>query len=252
MPTYPRPRDRALTQRIRRVKVGPVLTTLTGGAGSKSSTGGAAGATPGPVAGGRPPARTLLGKRILDAARSICFADGAEAVSARRIAGEVGCTAPALYRHYRGVDDVLHALRMEGHELLVRALASAPLELESDRRLVAMQERYFDFGRDNPRYFRLMFPARLPEGSAVEFGAQEAATLLIVAAEAERGIAARTIRTDLDALVVANYCWLAVHSLTATHVSGHLAATAPGLGLALLGQIQAATHAWLVDGDPTT
>jgi AcrR family transcriptional regulator len=195
--------------------------------------------------------RSPLGAAILDAARKICFAEGVSAVSARRIAAEVGCTAPALYRHYRGIDDVLHALRMEGHAQLGLALASAPPDLPSDRRLLAMQERYFRFGRAHPRYFGLMFPAFLPQGSAADFGAQEAATLLIVADEARRGIDARTIRTDLEPLVIANYCWLGVHSLTATHVSGHLAATAPGLESTLLEEIQAATHAWLIAGGPT-
>jgi AcrR family transcriptional regulator len=213
-----------------------VLTPLTGTAAAAK-----------PAQSAQAAGRPRLAGAILDAARKLCFADGAAAVTARRIAAEVGCTAPALYRHYRGVDDVLHALRMEGHRLLGDALVSPAPDLPSDRRLVAMQECYFRFGMNNPRYFGLMFPALLPAGTALEFGADEAATLLIVAAEAERGISSGAIRTDLEPTLIANYCWLAVHSLTATQVSGHLAATAPGLAGVLLEQIQASTHAWLVE-----
>src|SRR6266849_4925164 len=55
---------------------------------------------------------------ILDAARSLCFEGGTDAVSARKIAKEVGCSATAIYLYYRNIDDVLHHLRMEGHALL--------------------------------------------------------------------------------------------------------------------------------------
>ena len=57
------------------------------------------------------PAMLTLADRILDAAREICFEAGAEGVSARKIASIVGCTAPAIYRHFKGIDHVLHALR---------------------------------------------------------------------------------------------------------------------------------------------
>src|SRR5712692_8044575 len=55
---------------------------------------------------------------VLDAARKLCFAEGVDGVSARKIAREVGCSATAIYLYYRNIDDVLHHLRMEGHALL--------------------------------------------------------------------------------------------------------------------------------------
>ena len=163
----------------------------------------------------------------------------------------VGCTAPAIYRHYHGIGDVLHVLRMEGHELLGCYLGGASTELRSDERLISMQHEYFRFGREHPRYFGMMFPAQLgSSGSttpevASQIGAEEAASLLIVRDEAARGIERGEIRTDLDPTIVANHCWLAVHSLTSTFVSGHLAFTAPGLCDVLLDQVKEATIAWL-------
>jgi AcrR family transcriptional regulator len=191
------------------------------------------------------PARLTLADRILDAARDICFEAGPEGVSARKVAAAVGCTAPAIYRHFKGIDHVLHALRMEGHHLLGLQLAAQPHSTRGPRRLILMQRAYFTFGLQHPRYFGLMFPPRLPEGVGLEFGGEEAQSLTLVVDEAARCIAEGTIRTDLDALVVANYVWLAVHGLTAVAVSGHLDATAPGLSEELLGQITNTTTGWL-------
>lgn len=192
-----------------------------------------------------PAASASLGAAVLDAARKLCFEGGPDGVTARRVAAEVGCTAPAIYRHYRGMEQILHALRMEGHGLLGAYLDAPPRDQPCVGRLAAMQDEYFRFGCEHPRYFGLMFPACLGAGATAGIGAEEAATLLIVRDEAARGIERGEIRTDLDPLVVANHCWLAVHSLTATHVSGHLAFTAPGLCEELLEQAKQATVAWL-------
>jgi AcrR family transcriptional regulator len=191
------------------------------------------------------PAVLTLADRILDAARDICFAGGPEAVSARKIASAVGCTAPALYRHFKGVDHVLHALRMEGHHLLGLQLAAQAHSSLGPKRLILMQRAYFTFGVQHPRYFGLMFPSRLPIDPLLEFGQEEAESLNLVVSEAARCIEEKTIRTDLDARLVANYVWLAVHGLTATAVSGHLDATAPGMAESLLAQITEVTSAWL-------
>src|SRR3954451_3895242 len=72
-----------------------------------------------------------LKRALLDAARRLCFAEGVDGISARKIARDVGCSATALYLHYENVEDVLHHLRMEGHALLARyfreAVGGAPL-----------------------------------------------------------------------------------------------------------------------------
>ncbi len=193
-------------------------------------------------------AGSSLGAEILEAARRLYFEVGPAGVTSRKIAAVVGCTAPAIYRHYDGMQDVFHALRMEGHGLLGSYLDRPSAAMRSDARLVAMQDEYFRFGREHPRYFAMVFPAQLDALGARQapaIGKQEAATLLIVRDEAARGIERGEIRTDLDPLVVANHCWLAIHSLTSTFVSGHLAFTAPDLCDVLLAEVKESTAAWL-------
>ncbi len=191
------------------------------------------------------PATLTLADRILDAAREICFESGAASVSARKIAAIVGCTAPAIYRHFKGIEHVLHALRMEGHHLLGLQFAAQPHSSLGPRRLILMQRAYFTFGNQHPRYFGLMFPAHLPDDMDLKFGNEEMQSLMLVVDEATRCIDEKTIRTDLDALTVANYVWIAVHGLTSMTVSGHLDTTAPGMAEQLLLQITTTTNEWL-------
>ena len=73
-------------------------------------------------------AGSSLGAEILEAARRLYFEVGPAGVTSRKIAAVVGCTAPAIYRHYDGMQDVFHALRMEGHGLL-DSVASSLTEL---------------------------------------------------------------------------------------------------------------------------
>ncbi|MFD0362702.1 TetR/AcrR family transcriptional regulator [Nocardia sp. GCM10030253] len=46
-------------------------------------------------------------------ARALLVEQGPEAVTLRAIARELGITAPALYRYYRSLDDLLESLRLE-------------------------------------------------------------------------------------------------------------------------------------------
>ena len=65
----------------------------------------------------RPP---LQRETIVEAARDLIITDGLEALSLRRLAGQLGVTAPALYAHVRDKQDLLRALA----EVRVRATSS--------------------------------------------------------------------------------------------------------------------------------
>jgi AcrR family transcriptional regulator len=161
------------------------------------------------------------------------------------VAAEVGCSPTAIYLYYESIEHVLHHLRLEGHALLAEYLRRPAATLDAPARLTAMQAEYLRFGREHPSYFALMFLARLPERPLRDVFRDESDTLAIVREAALAGAEAGTVRSDLDAGLIANEVWLLVHGLTAAIVSGHVAVTAPGREAELLRGVQEATRAWL-------
>ena len=76
---------------------------------------------------------------ILAAAVKLYLKDGLDGFSMRKLAREVGVTAPALYRHYEGKEHVLADVMREAHRAFManmyRALeAPTPLDRAPDQR----------------------------------------------------------------------------------------------------------------------
>lgn len=182
---------------------------------------------------------------MLDAARKLYLAGGVEGVSARKVAAAVGVSAPALYRHFRGIDDLMHALRMEGHEKLATYLGAVPARGSALGRLEAMGRAYHRFALENRHHFALMFPT----GSTAaprEAVQQELFTLMMLRDAVTSGMAAGEIRADLDPMTVTTALWAQVHGVTALAVSGLLVQTTAAEQGAVLDGIFAAITAWLV------
>jgi AcrR family transcriptional regulator len=182
---------------------------------------------------------------VLDAARKLCFSDGVEGVSARKIAREVGCSATAIYLYYKNLDDVLHHLRMEGHLLLAQYFREVDQSLPPAERLLEMGRAYYRFGVEHPNYYQLMFLYRFKEVPRREFIQQEIFTLLLVRDVIRSAIEAGSIRADLDPMVLANGVWSNVHGLTSLAVAGLLLQTAPGQDEALLEAVLDGIRRWI-------
>jgi AcrR family transcriptional regulator len=94
--------------------------------------------------------------RILDAARSLFDAEGEAGLSMRRIAGAVGITPMAIYRHYADKDALKDALMLDGFaawEARVEAITEiAPLAW-----VRALGEAYLDFALAQPRRYEAAF-----------------------------------------------------------------------------------------------
>lgn len=96
-------------------------------------------------------------ERILQAGRGLLDAEGADAVTMRRIATAVGITPMAIYRHYHDRDALLNALADQGFAELARLLAHASSSGSVEQRLTSLGEIYLDHALKNPRLFELMF-----------------------------------------------------------------------------------------------
>ena len=165
-----------------------------------------------------PAARLPLQREaIVEAARDLIVSDGLEALSLRRIAGQLGVTAPALYAHVRDKQDLLRAVAEgEFDELVSRfeaVTATDPVE-----RIRAHGRTYVTYAREQPELFRVMFlfppdltPATVPFPDEMRLpGATKA--FAVAGAAVDEAVAAGAIATD-DPLLVALTLWSGSHGV---------------------------------------
>jgi AcrR family transcriptional regulator len=186
-----------------------------------------------------------LASTVLAAARRILLREGVEALTARKIASEARCTPPAIYFHYRNLDELKFRLRMEGHAILARYLRQSQRRGDSFERLRAMGAAYLRFGLENPQFYELMFLTRTRQLAKREEIQQEMFTLMmlrdLIAAGVERG----EMRRGLDLMTVTNAIWAQVHGVTSLAVQNMLSLTAPNGAGEILLAISEAADRWL-------
>jgi AcrR family transcriptional regulator len=95
--------------------------------------------------------------QILKCACDLYLSDGIEGFSMRKLAKCVGCTAPALYRHYESKEEVLQAVVSEAYrqftQYLYRALeGGTPVE-----RFTMAGRSYFDFAFEQPALYEIIY-----------------------------------------------------------------------------------------------
>jgi AcrR family transcriptional regulator len=96
-------------------------------------------------------------RKIATTARRVLAQEGSDAVTMRRIAGEVGITAMAVYRHYPNRAGLLNVLADEGFAELAEQLQRARLSGSTEKKLEKLMNIFLDYSLENPRLFELMF-----------------------------------------------------------------------------------------------
>ncbi len=102
-------------------------------------------------------ARAITRRAILDAALELFIADGYPQVSIRNIAAKVEYSPGAIYSYFPSKDEIFFALAEEGfREIGERQFAGTPSDdpLDDVRTVVW---RLYEFSKDQPRYFALVF-----------------------------------------------------------------------------------------------
>ncbi len=102
-----------------------------------------------------------LKRAILDEARRRLESGGYPALSTRKIASAVGCTATSIYLYFNSKDALIHALIEEGFEDLNSKMMAA---IEGDgpvlERLKDAARAYVRFGLERTAYYEIMFMLR--------------------------------------------------------------------------------------------
>lgn len=95
---------------------------------------------------------------ILDEARRVITGQGVAALSTRRVAEAVGCTATSIYLYFHSKDALLHAVIDEGMQALhARLVAACESAAQPSERLTALARAYVDFGLEHPTLYEVMF-----------------------------------------------------------------------------------------------
>src|SRR4030088_1587252 len=96
---------------------------------------------------------------ILDAARELFVSEGYRNVSIRKIAERIEYSPAAIYSYFPSKDDIFFALAEEGFRLLFSYGASPRAADAADPMdaIRAMFWRYYEFSKEHPEYFALMF-----------------------------------------------------------------------------------------------
>jgi AcrR family transcriptional regulator len=96
-------------------------------------------------------------EKIIFVAQKLLERTGAEAVTMRRVAGLVGVTPMALYRHFADRDGLLNRLADEGFEALAKRMDAMDLPKDPEGQLWLILDLFLDFALARPHLFRLMF-----------------------------------------------------------------------------------------------
>src|SRR5260221_3340468 len=106
--------------------------------------------------------REAVSRAILDAARELFVAEGFQNVSIRKIAERIEYSPAAIYGYFPSKDDIFFALAEEGFRLLSH-MVRADDALETVDPLVRVRRTFrhmYEFSREHPEYFALMFVDR--------------------------------------------------------------------------------------------
>ena len=107
--------------------------------------------------------REAVRRAILDAARDLFVSEGYHNVSIRKVAERIEYSPAAIYGYFPSKDDIFFALAEEGFRLLGdhrTAGAQPPAAAGPLERVRALFWRLYEFSREHPQYFALMFVDR--------------------------------------------------------------------------------------------
>ena len=105
--------------------------------------------------------REAVARSILDAARELFVTHGYQEVSIRKIADRIEYSPAAIYSYFPSKDDIFLALAEEGFRLLFSYGRSREIDERAPDDpadvLRGMFWRYYEFSKEHPEYFALMF-----------------------------------------------------------------------------------------------
>jgi AcrR family transcriptional regulator len=104
--------------------------------------------------------RQAVTASILDAARQLFLVEGYANVSIRKIAERIEYSPAAIYSYYASKDDIFLALANEGFHRLAAKVRAAMVTGNALENVRACWWAFYEFAKEEPEYFLLMFVDR--------------------------------------------------------------------------------------------
>jgi len=100
-----------------------------------------------------------LKEALVTTALEMLDKEGLEAITLRELASRLGTSRSAIYRHFKGKDDLMRAVILEGFKKLDEAIAPHfdAIQRPMLERFHAMGASYTTFATTNPNLYRLLF-----------------------------------------------------------------------------------------------
>ena len=164
-------------------------------------------------------------ERLCEAAERLFAEKGADAVTMRQLAAELGVSPMTPYRYFEDKDDILAAVRTSGFTRFAERLEAARNTASGVRaRSDAVGEAYVRFALENPHSYKLMFDLNQPNlekyPDLVAAGDRARATMTDHVKEA---IAAGVYQGDPERIGL--MIWAAVHGVVVLQLAGLLPAS---------------------------
>jgi AcrR family transcriptional regulator len=162
----------------------------------------------------------------LDAASRLLESEGPQALTMRRIAGEVGCSTSVLYSMFGGKAGVAEALWCEGFERLHAALAAVEGD-EPLARLAGLGQAYRASALDNQSYYAVMFARPIPGFDPPSEAYEVSLRPLRLLTEAVADCVAAGVFRSVEPAHAARVLWAASHGAVSLELAGYEGAIDP-------------------------
>lgn len=160
-------------------------------------------------------------QRIARCALRVLEKEGPEAVSMRRIAGNVGITPMAIYHHFPSREELLRSVVEKEFEQLLEFIRKAPRRGSFEEDIVHIMDSYLDYGFARPHIFDYMFSnvrgdaRRFPD----DFRARRSPTLNVIADAVARWMDEGRLKRD-DVWEIAFELWAHAHGYLMLYRAG--------------------------------
>jgi AcrR family transcriptional regulator len=170
-------------------------------------------------------AREEMRESILNAARELFAADGADAVTMRRIADRIEYTPTAIYLHFKDKAALLTALLRSDFAEFSAYFVHVACIKDPVLRIAEMGHAYVRFAQERPNHYRLLFMAPIAPPEMTEKFADDAQSpdmnaYLMLRVVVESALQSGRLRPEhTDVHLICQSVWSAVHGIAALAIA---------------------------------